>query len=155
MAPFLRTDLAVDFPMSFVKLSWLLQVRVAAWRREQKRIHYNRASQQWQQHWCLGWDNVCVRGAVLCLVGGLPVSLAFTHWCQKWPLAVTTQNVPRHCQISPGEAASPAFPTENLCPEKTGPLRVESREFHFYRDGVWKRECYLVVRSPGLQWGGS
>lgn len=48
--PFLKTDVAVDFPMSSVKLSLLLQISVATWRRQQERTLYNRASQQWQQH---------------------------------------------------------------------------------------------------------
>ena len=51
---------------------------------------------------------LCV-GTVLCIVGCLPASLAFTHWMQ-----VTIKNVSRHCQMSPGEKNHPWLRTTHV-----------------------------------------
>lgn len=48
-------------------------------------------------------------GAVLCILGCWPASLAFTHWTEGRTdsLAVTTTNVSRHGQMSSGRAKLP------------------------------------------------
>lgn len=59
-----------------------------------------------QRCWCFGLDNSLLWGAVLCAVGGWAASLVPTQEMPGAPSrlsqVVTTKNVSRYCQMSPG-----------------------------------------------------
>lgn len=73
-------------------------------------------------------------GAVLCIVGCLTTSLAYTHNSTSFSLVVTTKNVSRHCEMSPGSQNCPMLRTTAL--ERRFCRRVMSRIHQHHPEGA-------------------